>query len=96
MKEKIINENPSAQKSKNDFFTTVKTSFAMRLEKMLSKYKRWTLLYLFFTIIAAGICFTLIGRDLLPTINSGQFQLRIRKPDGTRLERTEKMLSRKH
>ena len=90
----IINGNPSVQNSKNDFFTRVKTSFAMRLEKMLSKYKRWTLLYLFFTIIAAAICFTLIGRDLLPTINSGQFQLRIREPDGTRLERTEDALKK--
>ncbi len=33
-----------------------------------------------------------IGRDILPKVNSGQFQLRLRAPDGTRLERTEEKL----
>jgi multidrug efflux pump subunit AcrB len=39
--------------------------------------------------MAAGLCFYLIGKDMLPKVNSGQFQLRIKEPDGTRLERTE-------
>lgn len=30
-----------------------------------------------------------IGRDVLPKVNSGQFQVRMRMPDGTRIERTE-------
>ncbi len=30
-----------------------------------------------------------IGRDVLPKTNSGQFQVRLRAPEGTRLERTE-------
>lgn len=30
-----------------------------------------------------------IGRDVLPKVNSAQFQLRMRAPDGTRIERTE-------
>src|SRR5206468_12997868 len=33
-----------------------------------------------------------IGRDVLPKVNSGQFQLRLRAPDGTRIERTEGIL----
>ena len=33
-----------------------------------------------------------IGRDVLPKVNSGQFQVRFRAPDGTRLERTEEKL----
>jgi multidrug efflux pump subunit AcrB len=37
----------------------------------------------------AGILFTIIGRDVLPKVNSGTFQMRLRGPDGTRLERTE-------
>ena len=32
------------------------------------------------------------GRDVLPKVNSGQFQLRLRAPDGTRIERTEQKL----
>ena len=30
-----------------------------------------------------------IGRDVLPKVNAGQFQVRLRAADGTRLERTE-------
>lgn len=90
----IIDENAVQQRSGNNFFARIKTAFAMQLERMLSKYKRWTLLYLFFTVIASAFCFTIIGRDLLPTINSGQLQLRIREPDGTRLERTEDALKK--
>ena len=34
-------------------------------------------------------CLAIIGRDVLPKVNSGTFQVRLRGPDGTRLERTE-------
>ena len=30
-----------------------------------------------------------IGRDVLPKTNASQFQLRMRAPDGTRIEKTE-------
>ena len=33
-----------------------------------------------------------IGRDVLPKVNSGQLQMRLRAPDGTRIERTEAMV----
>jgi multidrug efflux pump subunit AcrB len=81
-------------KSSNNYFNRVKNAFAMRLGKMLAKNKQWTILYLLITIIASVFCFSFIGKDLLPRINSGQFQLRIREPDGTRLERTEDALKR--
>jgi len=35
---------------------------------------------------------TAIGRDVLPKVTSGQFQVRLRAPDGTRIERTEQKL----
>jgi len=40
-----------------------------------------------FGIVAAGL--TTLGTDILPKVNSGQFQLRIKAPAGTRLENTE-------
>jgi len=74
---------------KNDLFERVKISFMKRLEKLFPKRKSWVVIYSVFTLIATGLCFYFIGKDMLPKINSGQFQLRIREPDGTRLERTE-------
>ena len=32
----------------------------------------------------------IIGKDLLPKTNNGQLQIRIKEPDGTRLEKTER------
>ena len=46
-------------------------------------------LYLTITLILAAICFVMIGKDMMPRLNKGQFQMRIKEPDGTRLERTE-------
>jgi multidrug efflux pump subunit AcrB len=40
-----------------------------------------------FGIVAAGLM--TLGTDILPKVNSGQFQLRIKTPAGTRLENTE-------
>jgi multidrug efflux pump subunit AcrB len=46
-------------------------------------------IYLVVAFGAAAAAFMYIGKDLMPHINTGQFQLRIKEPDGTRLERTE-------
>jgi multidrug efflux pump subunit AcrB len=39
-------------------------------------------------IVAAG---SRLGREIFPTIDAGQFRLRLRAPDGTHFERTEKL-----
>src|SRR5581483_11725699 len=65
----------------------------LRLLERLMKVKGVTVpLYLvaMFGLAAAG--FIYIGKDLMPAVNTGQFQLRIKEPEGTRLERTEEKL----
>ncbi|MCR8526438.1 hypothetical protein WB334_25975, partial [Escherichia coli] len=47
------------------------------------------LVYLVVIIGAAFLLLQNIGRDVLPKVNSSQFQLRLRAPEGTRIERTE-------
>src|SRR5579859_324278 len=45
-----------------------------------------------YVVVVSGLAFFLlanIGRDVLPKVNSGQFQVRLRAADGTRIERTE-------
>ena len=59
------------------------------LERWMENRKIIVLCYLVISLSAAGFCFMLIGKDLLPKTNNGQLQLRIREPDGTRLEVTE-------
>ena len=74
----------------NGFFQRIKKGLASRLEKWMPRRKLIVSIYIIFAFGAAGACYLIIGKDLLPKTNNGQLQLRIREPDGTRLEVTEK------
>jgi multidrug efflux pump subunit AcrB len=73
----------------NGFFDRWK----LRLVSRLTKWMRWRKLivplYIVLALAGAMGCYLIIGKDLLPRTNEGQLQLRIREPDGTRLEVTE-------
>src|SRR5579862_5314982 len=73
----------------NRFFQKIKVGLAKRLEKWMPRRKIIVTIYLIAAFTAAAFCFFFIGKDLLPKSNIGQLQLRIREPDGTRLEVTE-------
>jgi len=45
--------------------------------------------YILLGMGGAWLLINSIGRDVLPKSNAGQFQVRLRAPDGTRIERTE-------
>lgn len=74
----------------NDLFQRLKMSLARRLENWMPRRKLIVTIYLIGAFLAAGICFVVIGKDLLPKSNAGQLQVRIKEPDGTRLEITER------
>ena len=70
-------------------FDRFRDSFMRLMDRMLPNRK---ILVTVYVIAACGLAFLLlniIGRDVLPKVNSGTFQVRLRAPDGTRLERTE-------
>ena len=77
---------------KNDFFEKVKMRFIAIITRLMPHKKLIVPVYLVGVIILAGVCFMFIGKDMMPKINNGQFQIRIKEPDGTRLERTEDAL----
>ncbi len=74
---------------KNDFFEKVKMRFISILKNLMPRKKLIVPIYLVAVIVLAGVCFVVIGKDMMPKLNNGQFQIRIKEPDGTRLERTE-------
>ena len=74
----------------NGFFQRIKMALANRLETWMPNRKPIVLVYLILSLAAAGFCFVFIGKDLLPKTNNGQLQIRIKEPDGTRLEQTER------
>ncbi len=74
---------------KNDLFERFKIWYLHLLERLMAA--RTLLISVYFILITALAIagFYFIGKDLMPAVNAGQFQLRIKEPDGTRLERTE-------
>ncbi|HLX67932.1 MAG TPA: efflux RND transporter permease subunit, partial [Puia sp.] len=77
-------------KPQNDFFQLIKNGLASRLRKWMPRRRLIVLTYLILAFGSAGVCYVIISKDLLPKTNTGQLQLRIREPDGTRLEVTER------
>ena len=81
-----------SEPEKNNLFEKIKVRFTHSLERMVLHKKRNVIIYLVLVLVATGGCFMWIGKDLLPKTNNGQYQVKLRLPEGTRLERTEGMV----
>jgi multidrug efflux pump subunit AcrB len=72
-------------------FARLRAGFARALHAAMPF--RWALVGGY--VVAAGLVIWLVGgrlgTEIFPTVDSGQFQLRLRAPDGTRIERTEEI-----
>ncbi|GAB3750473.1 efflux RND transporter permease subunit [Spirosoma pomorum] len=82
----IEDERPVAEPTGFDKF---KQRYSAALEKILNRRGLVVGGYLAGSLAVIVICFLVIGTDILPHGNSHQFQMRLRIPDGTRVERTE-------
>ncbi|WP_345955745.1 efflux RND transporter permease subunit [Mucilaginibacter sp. PAMB04168] len=76
----------------NDLFERVKLRYMTTIQKWMPNNKLIVPVYLILVLALALGGFLLIGKDMMPKLNNGQFQIRIKEPDGTRLERTETKL----
>jgi multidrug efflux pump subunit AcrB len=74
---------------KNDLFEKVKMAFMKIITRWMPNKKLIVPVYLVIVLVLAGVCFVVIGKDMMPKLNNGQFQMRLKEPQGTRLERTE-------
>ena len=74
--------------NENGFFQKIKQKLVHILNNWMPRRKPIVIIYLIFSIAAAALCFKFIGKDLLPKNNNGQLQVRVKEPDGTRLEKT--------
>lgn len=84
------NQQDAQHPEENNFSQRLKMKLAGRIDRWMPKRKPIVIAYLLLTLAAVGICFVVIGKDLLPKTNNGQLQLRIKGPDGMRLENTER------
>ncbi len=83
--EHLRDEEPEKVKG----FDKFKRFYHKLLEKMQRRRKIVIAGYFALAIGVIAGCFSIIGTDILPKSNSGQFQLRIKEPDGTQFEKTE-------
>ncbi|HUQ67081.1 MAG TPA: efflux RND transporter permease subunit [Flavitalea sp.] len=70
-------------------FDKVRNRFLRFLDRCFNFRKPIVITYSVLTCGAVVLLLMNIGRDVLPKVNGGQFQVRLRAADGTRLERTE-------
>ncbi len=86
----IHNTQDKQHAEEDNYFQRLKNRLIERLTKWMP-FRKWIVsFYLLIIVSLALACFIFIGKDLLPKTNNGQLQLRIREPDGTRLEVTER------
>jgi multidrug efflux pump subunit AcrB len=87
-KERLLTQS-HGKDGKMTMFDKVRTRFLSFIDRIMPYRKPIVLGYLVLTTGAAFLLLRHIGKDVLPKVNSGQFQVRLRAPDGTRIERTE-------
>lgn len=91
----IMKENHHEVADKNhgevSRFDWFRNKFLRVIDYLLPKRNMISILYLTGISIIAIILIGTIGRDVFPKVNSSQFQMRLRAPEGTRVEQTEQI-----
>jgi multidrug efflux pump subunit AcrB len=75
-------------------FDKFRNRFIRFMERVFPFRAPIAIAYVLLGLGGAWLLLNSIGRDVLPKSNAGQFQVRLRAPDGTRIERTEEYLIR--
>ncbi|HKV40773.1 MAG TPA: efflux RND transporter permease subunit, partial [Blastocatellia bacterium] len=71
------------------FYHKAQQRYSSFLERLMSYRAAVLAIYVLVVLLGLVIVFKSLGRDIFPAVNAGQFQLRLRAPTGTRVERTE-------
>lgn len=75
---------------KSTKFENFKDRFANASKRLSGKGNLWVSIFFISTVALALLLFNVIGTEVFPKVDAGQFQVRLRMPTGTRIERTEK------
>lgn len=75
---------------KPDAFERIRIAYMKFISRLLRFKKPLVVVTLLLTSLLAWLLVNHVGEDVLPRADSGQLQVRLRAPDGTRIEKTEK------
>jgi len=87
-KEKLM-EHGTGEGGKETRFDRFRKRFLRFTDRMIPFRVPIAIAYIVLGLFGAWLMISHIGRDVLPKSNAGQFQVRLRAPDGTRIEHTE-------
>lgn len=73
----------------NKRFERFKEWYANFSYKQYDRSRIFAPLFLILALVVALVCYRFIGTEIFPKVDAGQFQVRLRLPTGTRIERTE-------
>ncbi len=90
-RELLLEKESRDSRVKAGLFEQVRSRFIRFLQRMMPYRMPIVLLYITGSLLLAYLLINYIGRDVLPKSNAGQFQVRLKGPDGTRIEKTELM-----
>ncbi len=84
-----LNKAEHEPESKKSTFEKIRERYLKGMDNVVRYRRGIVVMYAITGISLAVLLLLTIGRDVLPKVNGGQFQVRLRAPDGTRFERTE-------
>ncbi len=93
MKNKYIQQTNNKTKRERKFFEKFRVRYTQVIKRWQSKSKILFVAYGVITIGITALFLSLIGTDIMPVSNSGDFQIRINAPQGSRIEKTEKIVN---
>ena len=92
-KHKLL-EHGTGEGGKETRFDRFRKRYIRFMDRIMPFRLPVALLYIVAGLLGAWLLLNAIGRDVLPKSNVGQFQVRMRAPDGTRMERSEEYMVR--
>lgn len=87
---RALSEREDANRNgKISLFERMRMRFLRFINRIMPFRRPIVVVYLLISTALAGFLLNHIGKDVLPKVNGRQFQVRLRAPEGTRIERTE-------
>ncbi|MBS9523997.1 efflux RND transporter permease subunit [Litoribacter alkaliphilus] len=80
-----------AQKQEAGRFAKFAAHYKVKLQNLLDRSKLTIALYFSISLLGVVGLYLLIGTEIFPSVDAGQFQLRISAKEGTRIEQTERL-----
>ncbi len=85
----LKSHNQNISPKKQSLFKKIQNKYESTGKKLTRSFVWISVLFIILSLVLCALLFTFIGTELFPKTDSGQTQIRLRLPVGTRLERTE-------